>query len=43
MRNDVVVTIEGRRDAVKGKGKVHTVGVEYFKYKVAILVIKVYC
>jgi hypothetical protein len=33
MRNDVVVTIEGRRDSVKGKGKLHAVVVEYFKYK----------
>jgi hypothetical protein len=33
MRNHAVVTIEGRRGSVKGKGKLHAVGVEYFKYK----------
>jgi hypothetical protein len=36
MRNDVVVTIEGRRDSVKGKGKLHAVVVEYFKYNSSI-------
>jgi hypothetical protein len=30
MRNHAVVTIEGRRGSVKGKGKLHAVGVEYF-------------
>jgi hypothetical protein len=32
MKNHTVLTIEGRRGSVKGKGKLHAVGVEYGKY-----------
>ena len=34
----MIMTIEGWRDSVKGKRKLHAVGVEYNKYEVPILV-----
>jgi hypothetical protein len=33
MKNIMAITIEGQRDSVKGKGKLHAIGVEYNKYK----------
>jgi hypothetical protein len=33
MRNPMALTIERLGDFVKGKGKLHAVGVEYNKYK----------
>jgi hypothetical protein len=38
MRNPIAVKIEGWRDSVKRKRKLHAVGAEYNKYEVPILV-----
>ena len=37
MINRAIVTLEGRSGSVKGKGKLHAVGVEYGKYKASVV------